>query len=269
MALEQEPYWWEAAPRRLAASEPPPDLIRREGIDCHLQKCGRFIAALSPRHYEEMVRMWDLRSRKLGDLFEPVARADQHREIASDLYHGGLVIPDHHSLRPALYHQGLLERATEAGARAAGDTPVLAIARDGANLELLTSRGRLQAREVLIATNGYTGKATPHLRRRIVPFHGFMAATQPLPSGLLRRVLPNGRIFHDSFDNLIYMRPGPRFRAAPVRRAERPADARPCGQGATLAGGDGPPASRHARDRFQSRMDGDLIGPQNRGILLG
>jgi glycine/D-amino acid oxidase-like deaminating enzyme len=292
MALKQEPYWWEAAPRRLAVAEPLParvdvavvgagytglsaaltlaragrdvllleagaigsgastrnagfvgrtlkhsyaeiieamgepkataiyremrvifdfiiDLIRREGIDCHLKKCGRFIAALSPRHYEEMVRIWDLRSRKLGDLFEPVARADQHREVASDLYHGGLVIPDHHSLHPALYHQGLLERATKAGARAAGDTAVLAVARDGANLALLTSRGRLQAREVLIATNGYTGKATPQLRRRIVPFHGFMAATGPLPPGLLARVLPNRRIFHDSFNNLIYMRPAP------------------------------------------------------------
>jgi glycine/D-amino acid oxidase-like deaminating enzyme len=185
------------------------ELIRREGIDCHLDRCGRFIAALSSKHYEELVRTWDLRSRKLGDDFEPVARADQHREVASDLYHGGVVIPDHHSIHPALYHQGLLARAMAAGARVIPETPVLGVAPEGAGLGLLTSRGRLSARDVVVATNGYTGKATPELRRRVVPFHGYMVATEPLQPGLLARILPNRRIFHDSFNNLIYMRPSP------------------------------------------------------------
>lgn len=185
------------------------DLIRREQIDCHLDRCGRFIAARSPKHYEELVRIWEMRQRKLGDSFEAVPRAEQHREVASDLYHGGVVIPDHHSIHPALYHQGLLARVIEAGARVAAETPVLAVAPDAGGFSLLTARGRILAGEVLVATNGYTGRATPELRRRIVPFHGFMVATELLRPGLLQRVLPNRRIFHDSFNNLIYMRPAP------------------------------------------------------------
>ena len=111
------------------------DLIRRERIDCHLDPCGRFIAALSPKHYEELVRIWDLRQRKLGDSFEAVPRAEQHREVASDLYHGGVVIPDHHSIHPALYHRGLLTRAMEAGARVMAETPVLAVTPDTAGIQ--------------------------------------------------------------------------------------------------------------------------------------
>ena len=40
-----------------------------------------------------------------------------------------------------------------------------------------------RARDVLVATNGYVDKAVPWLRRRLVPFHGYMVATEPLPRG--------------------------------------------------------------------------------------
>ena len=119
------------------------DLIRRERIDCHLDPCGRFIAALSPKHYEELVRIWDLRQRKLGDSFEAVPRAEQHREVASDLYHGGVVIPDHHSIHPALYHRGLLTRAMEAGARVMPETPVLGVAPEAQGFSVRTARGHV------------------------------------------------------------------------------------------------------------------------------
>src|SRR3546814_8598970 len=62
---------------------------------------------------------------------------------------------------PGRFHQGLLERVLAAGATVVGQCAVTAIARDGKNHCLTTAQGRLQARDVVIATNGYTGAFTP------------------------------------------------------------------------------------------------------------
>jgi glycine/D-amino acid oxidase-like deaminating enzyme len=182
-------------------------LVSREAINCSLTRCGRFIGALSPRHFEEMTRDWEQRRRHLGDDFGVITKAEQHREIGSDLYFGGILIPDHHRIDPGLFHLGLLRKAIAAGTQVLCHTPVLDISREATGLAALTTRGTIYARDVIIATNGYTGKLTPDLRRRVVPFHGYMIATEALPTEQFDRVLPTRRIFHDSATNLVYIRP--------------------------------------------------------------
>ena len=72
-----------------------------------------------------------------------------------------------------------------------------------------TGRGDIQAREVVVATNGYTGKATPKLRRRIVPVYSYQIATEPLPLELLKEINPGRRMISDSQRELYYTRPSP------------------------------------------------------------
>lgn len=184
-------------------------LISDEQIPCHYALCGRYMAANSPAHYEIMARELELKRKHLGSESEMVPRDAQHREFASDLYHGGAVVPDLGSLHPGLYHLGLLERVLAAGARVLGYTPVSGIRRDKSGFEVTTERGLLQARDVIVATNGYTGGVTPWLRRRLVPFRGFMIATEELSEAQLSRLLPNGRTLHDFNNNLVYLRPAP------------------------------------------------------------
>ena len=43
----------------------------------------------------------------------------------------------------------------------------------------MTSHGPVAAREILVATNGYTGAAVPQLRRRVVPVGSYLIATAP------------------------------------------------------------------------------------------
>lgn len=192
-----------------AAFEHVAGLIGRERIECHFVRCGRYIAARSPIDYENMARELELKRRHLGDEFEMVPRTEQHREIGSDIYHGGAVIPDHASLHPGLYHAGLLDRVTASGAQVLARTRVKGIERDGPVLSVVTGRGRIAVRDVLIATNGYTGPAVPFLYRRVVPFHGFMIATEPLAPDLVARVLPNARTMLDHAHNICFMRRAP------------------------------------------------------------
>jgi len=185
------------------------ETVEREQIACGLVRCGRFQGALGAAHYEAMAQDLELKRRHLGEEAHMVGKAELHKEIGSDLYCGGRVIPDHGGLHPGLYHQGLLDRATGAGALVLARTPMTGLSGERGRLRVATPRGRIAARDVLIATNGYTGGATPWLRRRVVPFHGFMIATEPLDPALMSRILPGRRLFHDFNHNLNYMRPSP------------------------------------------------------------
>lgn len=185
------------------------DLVERERIECHLARCGRFMAALTPAHYEMMARDMELKRRHLGDESEMVPANATRREVGSDLYRGGALIPDMCSVHPGLYHLGLLARAEEAGAMVLARTPVTAVRRDADGYAIETPRGRMSAREVILATNGYTGRESPYLRRRLIPFHAFMIATEELPKPLVDKLIPQSRTCHDYNNNLLYFRRAP------------------------------------------------------------
>ncbi len=182
------------------------DFIESEGIECHFSRVGRFRGAAIPRHYEDLARdMQDMR-KLAGVESHMVTRAEQHAEVGSDFYHGGVVLPNDGSLHPALYHRGLLQRAEQAGVQVIGHTPVTGVASESGQVTVSTTRGRLQAGRALIATNGYTGAAMPQFRRRIVPIGSAMIATETLDPALVRRLMPRNRVVGSSSRIYHYMR---------------------------------------------------------------
>ena len=78
------------------------------GIQCHIAQPGRFIGATSEAHYKDLAQELEIMRRRLGYPYEMIAPMDLRRELASDAYMGGAVIPDLGAIHPALYHQGLL-----------------------------------------------------------------------------------------------------------------------------------------------------------------
>ena len=184
-------------------------LVEQEQIACKLVHCGRFVGALSARQHESMAREYALRERHLGEPFEMLSRAGQGRELGSDYYCGGAIIPDHGSFHPGLYHLGLLERTLSAGVELHARTPVTAIRRDSDGFTVQSGRGAVAARDVLVAANGYVDKAAPWLRRRLVPFHGYMVATEPLPPERIERILPRSRTVIEFHHNIFFLRRSP------------------------------------------------------------
>jgi len=138
-----------------------------------------------------------------------VPREAQHAEIGGDLYHGGLVIEQSGAVDAAKLHRGLRRAAEAAGAGLHGRAAVRRLDREAAGFRLETARGRLCAKEVLVATNGYTGALTPALRRRVVPVASYIIATEPLPAELAARLSPRGRMFVDGNRLLAYFRLAP------------------------------------------------------------
>ena len=185
-------------------------LIEREQIDCRFTYCGRLIAAETPAQYKMLAD--DLAGMEQHGVEidgAMVAKSEMRREIASDYYIGGMVLEGVGALHPGLYHQGLMERASSAGAAILGRTPVVAIERDGADFTVTTPRGRISARDVIVATNGYTGPPTPYMARRVIPTPAYMIVTEPLGAERLKSLLPTGRTVIDSKINIFWTRPTP------------------------------------------------------------
>ena len=184
-------------------------LIESEGIDCRYDKVGRFIGAHRPKDYDALGRDLELQRKHLGIEGEMVPREAQHREVGTDHYHGGRLLQAGGTLQPALYHQGLLDRVLEAGVRIAAHRPVNAIESGKDAFTVVTGGGDVEARDVIVATNGYTGTFMPWLRRRIIPIQSQIIVTEPLAPGVMDRLIPNRRMLGDTCKLHHYYRPSP------------------------------------------------------------
>ena len=189
-----------------AAREGLKDFLETEKIDCDYQSVGRFVGAARPSHYEAQGREADRLNKHLDVGAEMVPKSEQHREIGTDYYHGGMARPDLAGLHPAKFHKGLMETAIEAGVTVHGETAVHGI-RDGFDVE--TARGRVKAKQVIVATNGYSDSSDRWLRRRLVPIASRMIATQPLPAETMARLFPNKRMHGETRELYHYYRPSP------------------------------------------------------------
>jgi glycine/D-amino acid oxidase-like deaminating enzyme len=185
------------------------NFIEGEGIACDFQRVGRFHAAHNAQQYELLARRVARQPSGLEVEAHMVPRIDQHSELGTDAYFGGAVYTQHCSVHPARYHQGLLDRALAAGVQVAPRSPVTGITREGALFRLTTARGTVLARDVVVATNGYTGGVTPWLRRRVIPIGSYMIATQELAPGLMDTLIPRNRIVSDTRRVVYYYRASP------------------------------------------------------------
>ena len=187
------------------------NLIEKEQIRCYFNYCSRFIAAYTPSHYKKLAKDYaKLQEAGIEMNIEMVPREKQHSQIGSDRYHGGMLLHGTGTVHPGLYHLGLLERATASGAEVHGRTKVTNIVREAdKNFTVTTSRGTVKAKDVVVATCGYSGPEVKWFQRRILPIRLFQIATEPLPEATLDRLIPNNRALLDSKTNIYWFRRSP------------------------------------------------------------
>ncbi|MEM7403834.1 MAG: FAD-binding oxidoreductase [Pseudomonadota bacterium] len=193
----------------IAALDYVRSFIQTEKIQCHLRTNGRFRGASRPEHYEAMAKdMADLKA--IGDVdYEMVSASELANEIDSRLFHGGAVLPNDLSVHPALYHEGLMQRALEAGAALHSLTRVTSIEQSAGGAQVVTERGRVQCDQVLVATNGYTSPVSGDLYERFVPVAAAMIATAELSPNLITHLMPKARVYGDTLRVHHYFQPSP------------------------------------------------------------
>jgi glycine/D-amino acid oxidase-like deaminating enzyme len=178
--------------------------IREAGIDAELRPNGYMELASARTHAEEFEREAAIRA-EWGISARVIPRERLAEEVGTAAYHGGLTIDTGGLLHPGKWFAGLVGLAEQAGAQLHEATRVEAIRRqaDG-RFVVETNRGAIHARDVLVATNGYTDGAAPALRRRIIPIGSYIIATEPLPEDLAKELSPTGRAYFDTRNFLSY-----------------------------------------------------------------
>jgi glycine/D-amino acid oxidase-like deaminating enzyme len=179
-------------------------VIAEEAIDCDFREVGHLELAYAPSHVADLAAT-QAGLASVGVTSTIVPRERLREEIGSDAYYGGLVIDGSGLLHPGRYFAGLATAADAAGADLHEGTRARTIRRqaDG-RFVVETERGAILARDVFVATNGYTDGVVPTLRRRVIPIGSYIIASEPLPEDLARELSPKGRAFFDTKNFLFY-----------------------------------------------------------------
>jgi glycine/D-amino acid oxidase-like deaminating enzyme len=179
-------------------------LIAEEAIDCDFREVGHLELAYAPSHVRELEHAQQELA-FMGVQTRLVPRAEIRSEIGSDAYYAALAVRESGLLHPGRYFAGLAAAADRAGADLHERVRARTIRRqaDG-RFVVETERGAILARDVVVATNGYTDGVAPTLRRRIIPIGSYIIASEPLPAELAHELSPKGRSFFDTKNFLYY-----------------------------------------------------------------
>ena len=178
--------------------------IRENGIDADARWNGYAELAWSRADAEHFTREAPLRT-EWGTPSRAVPLAEVAGVVGTKAYHGAMAIDTGGVIHPGKWFAGLVGLAEAAGADLHEGVRATAIRRqpDG-RFVVETSRGAIHARDVLVATNAYTDRAAPALRRRIIPIGSYIIATEPLPEDVAKEISPTGRAYFDTKNFLSY-----------------------------------------------------------------
>lgn len=96
-------------------------------------------------------------------------------------FHGSLTVPIGFALNPRKYVAALLEALAKTDARVFPRAPVSRLNRHGDHWELTCGATKLSAKQVIVATNGYSSEEMPKwLAGRYMPVQSSVAVTRPI-----------------------------------------------------------------------------------------
>jgi len=157
-------------------------VIGDEGIACDRTPEGGLELAHRPNRLAEMAA----RAQRMNQLFgldsQILSKSDlDGGYLASREAHGAILHKEGFALHALKYARGLARAALAKGAVIHDASPVTEWRRDGRLHLLRTPRGTVRAREVVIATNGYTGdRLHPWTAGRLLPVLSNIIVTRPL-----------------------------------------------------------------------------------------
>src|SRR5712692_8222347 len=200
----------------LASIDCVEQIVREEQIDCDFSRCGHLEVACKQKHFDDYARQVEVIAREFNHQLRVVQKDELGTEIGSNIYYGGMVAEVSAGVNPARYVAGLARAAMKAGTEIFENARVETIEREArqgiSGWNVKTSRGALWARDVFVGTSGYTGSATPALRKRLIPIGSYIITTDVLFAALASELSPRNRMIYDSKNYLYY------YRLTPDRR---------------------------------------------------
>ncbi|WP_090633953.1 NAD(P)/FAD-dependent oxidoreductase [Neobacillus massiliamazoniensis] len=187
-------------------------IIDEHQINCDFRNTGHIVVAYKAKHFEELKLESEYLNKHFGYESRVLDRSQLHIEIDSPIYHGCLVDDSSYSFQPLNYAIGLAEAAKSIGARIFEHSKVLSIEYGQNSVKVLTEKGAVTAKDIIVATDAYSGKIMNELNQGVLPISARIIATEQLPESLLNTVIPNDRMVFDTSSFLYYFRRTPENR---------------------------------------------------------
>ncbi len=174
-------------------------LVHDNGIDCDFKRFGKLSLAFHKSHYDGFLKSQELLANLVDHQVKVIPKSEIHSEIGTDFYQGAMMDPLGAGLHVGKFVHGLAKVAADNGAAICENASVTELNKvSGTVHDVHTTRGITRAKQVLVATSGYTGNVTPWLQRRVIPVGSFIICTEPLSEEVVNRILPNRRQASDS-----------------------------------------------------------------------
>jgi glycine/D-amino acid oxidase-like deaminating enzyme len=182
-------------------------IVSEERIACDFVRSGKLKLAARPAHYETLARSFERLHREVDPDTELVPASRIRDEIASDCFHGGLLLKKSAQMHVGTFAVGLAQAAAGHGARIHQFTPVTGLERaTGHAFRVRFHKGAVEAGQVLLATGASRRGPFARFRRRIVPVGSFIVATEPLAPAVVKQLLPNRRNYTTTMNINNYFR---------------------------------------------------------------
>ena len=174
------------------------NIIQEEKINCDWSRNGHIALACKQSHYDKLPEYANWIQKELGHKKTLVPKEEIHSEIGTNYYFGGLSDEVSGGLQPAKYVDGLAKACNDYGVQLFENNRVHSIKKLGEVYEVVTDKGALNAKKVIIATNGYTDMLVPELKPKVFPVGSYIIVSDVLPEKLQKKLSPKGRMFYDS-----------------------------------------------------------------------
>ena len=183
------------------------EIVDEHSIDCDWQRNGHASLATKPSHAPRLKQYGSWLEKKFGHVQNYIPGNQIRDEIGSDAYYGALTDEISGGLHASKYVYGLATTISNLGVQLCEQTDVLDIEKNDSNyFRLITSKGDVRAKKVIIATNGYTDRLVPRLKPLIFPVGSYIVVTEPLSEDLQNIISPKKRMYYDSKWFLNYFR---------------------------------------------------------------
>jgi glycine/D-amino acid oxidase-like deaminating enzyme len=181
------------------------EFVERRGVDVWLKEAPMLEVSAAPAQ-DEAIDAALAAARDLGVEEEavPVGRVELAERCSSPSFRRGVLYREGATVQPARLVRALRAAVLDAGVMLHERTPMIRLRRDSPNV-VETPRGRVRAREVVIAINAAAAGWRP-LGRRLTAFGSYVVLTEPVPDLLAEIGWTGGEAIVDSRMFLHYFR---------------------------------------------------------------
>lgn len=189
------------------ATELVRDYATRPGIDALIHDNGMAALGRGAKQLKAFDREVAWYKQKFAVDWEVIDAGEIHTIVGGDQWNVAMLEPEGFGIHPARLVFGLVGELAREGVPMVDECAAVSMEKTRYGIRVETTRGPIEAGDVILATNGYTTlEPSKELKRLIVPIGSYIIVTEPLGKEVADTILPTGAMTYTRKRLLNYMR---------------------------------------------------------------